>query len=184
MNEKQKISRSKFLALVLRHQPAAAGISLDAHGWAEVPALLNGMAAAGHPVTAEELEEIVRTDAKQRYAFDETHTRIRANQGHSVQVDAELTAQTPPDTLWHGTASRFLESILRDGLKPMSRLYVHLSSDAETAVKVGMRHGRPVVLAVDAKRMAADGYLFYISANGVWLTKIVPPEYLHTEASC
>jgi len=183
MNEKQKTNLSKFLALVLRHQPEAAGISLDAHGWADVPELLNGMAAAGNPLTAEELEDIVRTDGKQRYAFDESHTKIRANQGHSVQIDAELTPQTPPDTLWHGTASRFLESILREGLKPMSRLYVHLSGDADTALDVGARHGKPVVLAVDARRMAEDGCLFYISANGVWLTKTVPPAYLRTEAA-
>jgi len=100
-----------------------------------------------------------------------------------VQIDAELTPQTPPDTLWHGTASRFLESILREGLKPMSRLYVHLSGDADTALDVGARHGKPVVLAVDARRMAEDGCLFYISANGVWLTKTVPPAYLRTEAA-
>ncbi len=178
MNEKQKKNTSVFLALVLRHKPDAAGITLDAHGWADVSALLSGMTAAGYPADRSILEEIVRTDAKQRYAFNEDHTKIRANQGHSVAVDLELKPVNPPEYLWHGTASRFLESILREGLKPMSRQYVHLSPDTETAEKVGKRHGKPVILQIAAQKMVQDGFRFYRAENGVWLTDTVPPQYM------
>ena len=169
---------SKFLSLVLRHQPDAAGISLDAHGWADVSALLCGMNAAGVPCDTDLLEEIVRTDEKQRYSFNEDHTQIRANQGHSVAVNLELQSTAPPEYLWHGTASRFLDSIMQYGLKPMSRQYVHLSPDTDTAYKVGLRHGKPVILQIAAQRMAADGAEFFISENGVWLTAAVPPQYI------
>lgn len=182
MNEKQKKNTSVFLALVLRHKPEEAGITLDAHGWADVRALLDGMTAAGCPINMDELAEIVRTDAKQRYAFSEDHTKIRANQGHSVAVEIEMTETAPPPVLWHGTATRFLESILREGLKPMSRQYVHLSKDRGTAVTVGARHGKPVVLEIDTQRMTADGYKFYLSPNGVWQTAQVPPQYLRLAA--
>lgn len=124
------------------------------------------------------MEQIVRTDSKQRYAFSEDGTRIRANQGHSVAVDLELKPQTPPETLWHGTGDRFVASIEREGLRRMQRQYVHLSADPDTAVKVGKRHGRPVLFEVDAARMAADGIRFYRSENGVWLTEAVPVKYL------
>ena len=175
---KQLTHTSKFLSLVLRHQPDAAGIALDAHGWADVTELLRGMTNAGKPIDMAMLEEIVRTDEKQRYAFSEDHTKIRANQGHSVAVDLEFQPVTPPDTLWHGTASRFLDSIMQDGLKPMSRQYVHLSPDIETAKKVGSRHGKPVILQIDTKQMHADGFLFYRAENGVWLTEAVPAAYM------
>ena len=124
------------------------------------------------------LEDIVRTDAKGRYSFNEDRTLIRANQGHSIPVDVELTETAPPQVLYHGTASRFEQAILEQGLKPMSRLYVHLSGDAKTALTVGRRHGKPVVFEVDSGRMSRDGEHFYISQNGVWLTKRVKPEYL------
>lgn len=176
--EKQKSHTSKFLSLVLRHQPEAAGITLDAHGWADVSELLRGMTNAGQPIDTDLLEEIVRTDEKQRYSFSADHTKIRANQGHSVAVDLELQPVTPPDTLWHGTASRFLESIMQEGLKPMSRQYVHLSPDIETAKKVGIRHGKPVILQIDTKRMHANGFAFYRAENGVWLTGSVPVRYI------
>lgn len=176
--EKQKTHTSKFISLVLRHQPDAAGIMLDPHGWADVEKLLRGMAAAGYETDMALLEEIVRTDEKQRYAFSEDHTKIRANQGHSVAVDLEFQPVTPPDTLWHGTASRFLDSIMQDGLKPMSRQYVHLSPDIETAKKVGIRHGKPVILQIDTKQMHADGFRFYRAENGVWLTEAVPAAYI------
>lgn len=182
MNEKQKKNTSVFLALVLRHKPDAAGVTLDAHGWTDVPLLLKGMTAAGYPADMALLEEIVRTDAKQRYAFNEDHTKIRANQGHSVAVEIEMTEAAPPPMLWHGTASRFLDSILREGLKPMSRQYVHLSKDIETARTVGARHGKPVILEIDTQRMTADGYRFYLSPNGIWLTAAVPPQYLRITA--
>lgn len=176
--EKQKTHTSKFISLVLRHQPDAAGITLDPHGWADVSALLKGMQAAGCPTDQALLEEIVRTDAKQRYAFNEDHTKIRANQGHSVAADLEFKPVEPPESLWHGTASRFLDSIMQEGLKPMSRQYVHLSPDIETAKKVGIRHGKPVILQIDTKRMHADGFLFYRAENGVWLTGSVPVRYI------
>ena len=169
---------SKFLSLILRHQPEAAGITLDRQGWAEVAPLLAGMQKAGHPVTQDMLEEIVRTDEKMRYSFNEDHSKIRANQGHSVHVELGLTRKAPPEFLWHGTAERFLVSILAEGLRPMSRQQVHLSADRETARKVGQRHGKPVILRVRAGDMHRDGAYFYQAENGVWLTDNVPAVYL------
>lgn len=176
------IKASRFLSYVLRHNPQAAGICLDGHGWADVSELLRGMPPK-FPLTRAQLEEIVRTDDKQRYAFSEDGTRIRANQGHSIPVDVELELLTPPQTLWHGTGEKYVASIDVRGLLPKSRLYVHLSADVDTAVRVGSRHGRPVVYRVDSGRMQADGYLFYRSRNGVWLTKQVPAEYLDRQPS-
>ena len=124
------------------------------------------------------LEEIVRTDNKQRYSFNEDKTKIRANQGHSIPVDVELEQKTPPDVLWHGTGEKYVSSIKAEGLIPKTRLYVHLSADPDTAIKVGSRHGKPVVYEVAAKEMQADGYVFFQSVNGVWLTKHVPVKYL------
>ena len=174
-----KNSTSKFIALILRHKPEAIGITLDEHGWAKVSELIDGVnAAGGHTLDRELLEEIVRTDSKGRYSFNEDHTLIRANQGHSVQVDVELTETAPPDVLWHGTGEKYVASIDRQGLLSKSRLYVHLSADIETARTVGSRHGRPVIYRVDCRRMAEDGYKFWLSANHVWLTKAVPAEYL------
>ena len=170
---------SKFIALILRHKPETIGITLDEHGWAEVDALIEGMNAAGHHLDKEILEEIVRTDDKQLYSFNEDHTLIRANQGHSIPVDVELEHKTPPDILWHGTGEEYVASIDEIGLIPKSRLYVHMSADPETARKVGKRHGRPVIYTIDSGHMDADGYSFFQSVNGVWLTKRVPPEYLH-----
>ena len=167
---------SRYLSYLLRHHPEAAGITLDAHGWADVDQLLAGMKK--HRITRAQLEEIVAVDQKQRYAFDERRTKIRANQGHSIAVDVELREGEPPARLWHGSAKRFAASIAAQGLRPMNRLYVHLSPDPETAEKVGQRHGQPVIYLVDAGQMHRDGYLFYLSANGVWLTKVVPAPYL------
>ena len=178
MSGKQLVRTSKFLSLVLRHQPDAAGITVDVHGWADVDALLRGMNAAGQHCDAEMLAEIVASDEKQRYSFNADHTKIRANQGHSFPVDLELAPVMPPEVLWHGTATRFLDSIMQTGLKPMSRQYVHLSPDAETAYKVGIRHGKPVILRIEAQKMAAAGFVFYRAENGVWLTDAVPPEYI------
>ena len=168
---------SRFLALVLRHKPEEAGIVLDEHGWADVDQLIAGIASR-RPFSLEILEEIVATDSKGRYSFNNDHTLIRANQGHSVDVDVELDQVPPPATLYHGTGKKYVESIMEKGLVPKSRLYVHLSEDFETAVKVGSRHGSPVVFEVDAMRMHCDGCEFFLSMNGVWLTKRVPPEYL------
>lgn len=169
---------SRFLSMVLRHKPEVIGIELDEHGWAEVRELLEGMNRK-YAIDMKTLEEIVRTDDKQRYSFSEDRTLIRANQGHSIPVDVELPVRKPPKLLWHGTAEKYVPSIDRLGLLPRSRLYVHLSGDAETAVKVGRRHGKPVVYQVSAEQMEQDGYVFYQSVNGVWLTKSVPVQYLN-----
>ena len=171
---------SKFISLILRHKPEVIGISLDEHGWANVDELLAGIERT-RPIDMEILEEIVRTDEKQRYTFNEDHTRIRANQGHSIQVDVELEEAEPPEYLFHGTGRKYVESIDQTGLIPKSRLYVHLSGDQETAMKVGKRHGEPVVYQVAAGAMARDGHKFWRSANGVWLTKRVLPEYLEKQ---
>lgn len=169
---------SVFISLVLRHRPDAANISLDEHGWANVDELIRGISDTGRTINMELLEEIVRTDNKQRYSFNEDKTLIRANQGHSIPVDVELEEKQPPQYLYHGTAERFLDAIMAEGLKPMSRLYVHLSKDAETAVKVGKRHGKPVVLKIKAEEMEKDGIRFYLSRNNVWLTKYVDKKYI------
>lgn len=167
----------KFIALVLRHKPEAIGITLDEHGWANVNELVAGIAGI-RPFDMEMLEEIVRTDGKQRYSFNEDKTLIRANQGHSIPVDVELEKKAPPDILWHGTGEKYAASIEQKGLIPKSRLYVHLSGDYETAVEVGSRHGKPVVYEVDTKAMTTDGYSFYQAVNGVWLIESVPVKYL------
>ena len=168
---------SKYISRVLRHRPEDAGIGLDEHGWADVEALIAGVNAAGKRIDRKILEEIVRTDKKQRYSFNENGTLIRANQGHSIPVDVELAKLEPPEYLYHGTAYRFLESIRQQGLLPMSRLYVHLSGDVETASVVGKRHGRPVVLKIHSGDMHRDGFPFYRSQNGVWLAKKVDAKY-------
>ena len=169
----------KFLSLILRHRPEVIGITLDEHGWANVQELIDGLnQSEGHHLDMDALEEIVRTDEKQRYSFNEDHTLIRASQGHSIPVDVEPEEKIPPDVLWHGTGEKYVPSIEAKGLIPKSRLYVHLSSDTQTAGKVGSRHGRPVIYRVDCRRMVRDGFRFYLSANHVWLTKEVPARYL------
>ena len=168
---------SKYIALILRHKPETIGITLDEHGWADADQLIDGIRKT-YPLTREMLEEIVRTDNKQRYSFNADHTMIRANQGHSAPVDAELQMAEPPAVLYHGTGEKYVPSILKEGLIPKSRLYVHLSKDIQTALNVGERHGKPIIFRVDAQRMSMDGYQFFLSVNGVWLTKRVPVTYL------
>ena len=170
-------STSKYISLILRHKPEVIGITLDDHGWADTQALIEGVNRT-HPLTMELLEEIVRTDEKQRYSFNADKSRIRANQGHSIPIDADLAETEPPETLYHGTGEKSVASIEREGLRPMSRLYVHLSPDTETARSVGSRHGKPVIYLVLAGEMHRSGYRFYRSANGVWLTKEVPVRFL------
>lgn len=170
-------SISKYISLILRHKPEVIGITLDEHGWADVDELIKGVAKT-KDFDMNMLEEIVRTDEKGRYSFNEDKTLIRANQGHSVKVDVELEKTEPPEILFHGTGEKYCISIDNEGLIPKSRLYVHLSSDIDTAIKVGRRHGRPVVYTVDSDRMFKDGYDFYLSVNGVWLTEKVPVEYI------
>lgn len=169
---------SKFLSLVLRHDPQRAGLVLDDAGWVAVDDLLVGCARAGVTLTREQLEEIVRSSDKQRFAFSSDGERIRANQGHSVEVKLDYVPQTPPELLFHGTATRFLDSIRERGLVRGGRHHVHLSSDTETARKVGQRHGRPVVLSVRAGDMHRAGHVFLRSANGVWLAESVPVDWL------
>ncbi len=168
---------SKFIALILRHKPQVIGIELDQHGWAKVSELIAGVNKT-RPLTMEMLEEIVKIDEKQRYSFNEDKTLIRANQGHSVPVDVELTEALPPEYLYHGTCEKNIASIDKKGLLPMKRLYVHLSANEETAIKVGKRRGTPFVYRVASGDMSRQGYKFYLSANGVWLTKAVPTEFL------
>lgn len=169
---------SRFLSLVLRHEPAKIGITLDAQGWVGVDELLAALSRAGKRVTLENLRRVVAENDKKRFSFSEDGERIRANQGHSVEVDLGLEPVEPPEVLYHGTASRFLLSIRREGLTARSRHHVHLSAEQKTAVAVGSRHGVPVVLTVRAARMHADGHLFYRSDNGVWLTDAVAPKYI------
>lgn len=174
-------SHSKYLSLLLRHDPGLIGLTLDAQGWAAVDELIELSQKKGKRFTRELLEEIVATDNKERYAFSPDGSKIRANQGHSIDIDLGLTPQTPPDILYHGTAGRFIASIMREGLKPGSRQHVHLSRDRQTALSVGQRHGKPVILIIDTAQMSADGFQFYLSENGVWLTEHVPPIYLSQE---
>ncbi len=171
---------SKFMSLILRHKPEVIGISLDEHGWANVDELIAGIAKT-KDFDMDILEEIVYTDNKQRYSFNEDKTLIRANQGHSVSVDVELQKLAPPKYLYHGTGEKYRAAIDSEGLKSKSRLYVHLSADIDTAIKVGSRHGKPVVYRVRTGAMQKDGYDFYKSVNGVWLTKEVPTKYIEHE---
>ncbi len=172
------IRTSKFLSLVLRHAPATVGIVLDDAGWTDVAKLLRALAAHGHPLTRDQLAELVAASDKQRFALSPDGTRIRANQGHSVEVELALPVVSPPARLFHGTVSEFLSSIRATGLVKGARHHVHMSADLETATKVGRRRGKLVLLLVRAEAMAEAGHVFYRSANGVWLTDRVPPEFL------
>lgn len=167
----------KYICLILRHKPDIIGIELDKNGWAETDRLIEGVKKKYPDFNMEKLEYIVKTDNKQRYSLSEDKKKIRARQGHSIDVDVELKKVQPPEFLYHGTARRFLFSIMKNGIVSGSRLYVHLSPDEETAEKVGSRHGEPAVLKINAKEMENSGYTFYLSENGVWLTKFVPAEY-------
>lgn len=172
------IETSKYLSLILRHKPETIGITLDEHGWANVDDLITGINKT-QPLTMDLLEEIVRTDDKMRYSFNEDKTLIRANQGHSIPVDVELEEIAPPEYLYHGTGEKYIDSINKQGLLPKSRLYVHLANDINAALNVGARHGKPVVYRINCKAMVENGYKFYRSANRVWLTKSVPTEFLY-----
>jgi putative RNA 2'-phosphotransferase len=178
MNEKQRVRLSKRLSLHLRHAPGDIGLTLGPGGWVAVDDLLSALARNGFRVGRDELDEVVTSSDKQRFAFDDTGTLIRANQGHSVPVDLGLAEAAPPEVLFHGTVAAALPAIRGEGLRPMARHHVHLSAVEETATRVGARRGTPVVLRVDAARMAADGHRFYRSDNGVWLVDAVPPGYL------
>lgn len=170
--------RSKLLSLVLRHSPQTIGLQLDSAGWAHTDELLACLACSGKPMSLAQLQAVVADSDKQRFAFSEDGRHIRANQGHSVAVELQLAPSAPPDTLFHGTATRFLDAILAQGLTRQQRHHVHLSVSIETAGAVGRRHGKLALLQVDAARMVADGHVFYCSDNGVWLTDAVPVAYL------
>lgn len=172
------VRTSKFLSLVLRHQPQTIGIVLDDAGWTDVDALLRALAAHGHPLTRAELAELVASSDKQRYALSADGVRIRANQGHSVDVELDLPRVAPPARLYHGTVAEFVGSIRDKGLIKGARHHVHMSADLETATKVGGRRGKPVILTIRAEAMADAGHVFLRSANGVWLTDHVPPEFI------
>ncbi len=171
-------SSSKFLSLVLRHKPETIGLTLDENGWANIDELIAKANRKGQRLTRTLVDEIVTTNDKQRFAISDDGLFIRANQGHSVKIDLQLEARQPPEILYHGTATRFAESILKNGLISKSRQHVHLSRDVATAIKVGQRHGKPTVFEVSTGKMHHDGHLFYLSENNVWLTENVPPEYL------
>ncbi len=179
MKETKKVVKlSKFLSLVLRHKPETIGLQLDEAGWADIKTLIHKMKQNNRFIDFETLEEVVRTNNKKRFAFNEDKTRIRANQGHSIKIEHGFEAQTPPEILYHGTATKNIESIMSNGLDKRNRHHVHLSSDLNTAIAVGKRHGKPVVFLVDAKAMNSKGYEFFVSENGVWLTEGVPAQYL------
>jgi putative RNA 2'-phosphotransferase len=172
MDDRRLVKVSKYLSRHLRHDPDRIGIELDEHGWVEVDVLLEALERQRFRLSRAELEEVVERNDKQRFALRDG--KIRANQGHTVDVDLDLDPVEPPPMLFHGTTDRFLSGIREEGIKAMDRHDVHLSPDRETAVKVGSRRGRPVVLEIDAARMAREGHLFYRSENGVWLTEHVP----------
>lgn len=177
--EKQLTQLSKFLSYVLRHKPESIGLTLNTEGWAVVSDLLRLAKDAGTAITLDELKQIVASDSKGRYSFSADQSFIRANQGHSTDtVDIKHQKAVPPVVLYHGTADKNLESIMKQGLVPGSRHHVHLSADMETAIKVGQRHGKVVVLKIDAKEMLKRGYDFYVSENGVWLVSAVPSEFI------
>ena len=170
--------KSKWLSKHLRHSPEKIGLTLEAGGWVRVADLLEAARSNRITLSRAQLEEVVAGNDKQRFAFDSSGKKIRANQGHSVEVDLQLQPQTPPDVLFHGTATANRESILAEGLHPGRRHHVHLSRDLQTAIAVGARHGKPLVFRVDALKMNADGFQFFRSDNGVWLTEEVPPQFL------
>lgn len=174
------VNLSRYISFILRHRPDTIGLSLDKHGYIDVQDLINGIKENNDfYIDLDILKFIVETDNKKRYSFSEDGTKIRANQGHSVKVDLGLKEVKPPSILYHGTGEKYLESILKEGLKSKSRMYVHLSSDIDTAISVGKRHGEPIVLGIDAERMYKDEYKFYLSENGIFLAESVPVKYIN-----
>lgn len=178
MDGQRLVRVSKYLSKHLRHQPERLGLTLEPGGWVAVTALLAACTAQGFPIARAELDEVVARNNKQRFAFDESGERIRANQGHSVPVDLQLTPAEPLALLFHGTGAGAVPAIVREGLRKMRRHHVHLSPDRATAERVGARHGPPVVFAVDAAAMHHDGHAFFHTTNDVWLVDAVPPRYL------
>lgn len=178
MDSRVLVKLSKFLSLVLRHKPDEIGIELDSQGWVEVEELLNKIKENGNEISFEELKYIVDTSDKKRFAFNEDSSKIRANQGHSIDIKLDFKEVIPPDFLYHGTAEKNIESILKTGLNKGNRHHVHLSINKETALKVGSRHGKAIILKIKSKEMYENGIKFYISENNVWLTDFVSKEYI------
>ncbi|VAW67855.1 RNA:NAD 2'-phosphotransferase [hydrothermal vent metagenome] len=176
--DKRIIKTSKFMSLVLRHQPEVIGLELDECGWANIAELISQSGKYNKSLNLALIQQVVATNDKQRFSISEDGCFVRANQGHSIDVDLNLQPQCPPTTLYHGTATRFKQCIYEQGLVKRARQHVHLSATLETAISVGQRHGKPVVLLVAAEQMHQDGYSFYLSKNGVWLTQSVPVHYL------
>ncbi|HBJ1650855.1 TPA: RNA 2'-phosphotransferase [Clostridium botulinum] len=179
MISKKDMKASKFMSLVLRHKPQEIGLKLNQYGYMSVKDLINGMNNKGYNITKEDIERIVKDDDKQRYSFSSDKLNIRANQGHSININLELEEKEPPIVLYHGTSTKFLENILNEGIKKQKRQYVHLSNDIETATKVGKRHGELVILEVNTQQMHEQGNKFYLSKNGVWLTDFVPRKFIN-----
>ncbi|WP_377476653.1 MAG: RNA 2'-phosphotransferase [Microcoleus anatoxicus] len=178
MNNSRLVKISKYLSRHLRHTPERIGIQLDSGGWVPVSELLDACQKHNFPIQLNQLQQVVEQNDKQRFSFDHTGAMIRANQGYSIEIDLELAPAIPPDTLYHGTTTSAVESILKEGIRKMSRHHVHLSTAIETARRVGSRHGIPAVFIVDTAAMHRDSYTFYCSNNGVWLVDFVPPKYL------
>ncbi|WP_028579786.1 RNA 2'-phosphotransferase [Desulfogranum japonicum] len=172
------VKASKYLSLLLRHKPEIIGLSLDLEGWAKIEDIVRLTNQNGTSLTKKLIEKITATSDKKRFIISDDGTRIRANQGHSITVDLNLRPKNPPEILFHGTATRFLDSILQQGLIKENRQYVHLSPDRNTALKVGQRHGKPVILSIAAQEMHVSGFVFFLSANGIWLTEHVPTKFL------
>lgn len=178
MNSQQTTKISRFLSLVLRHQPETIGIKLTEEGWTNVDELIAAMNAHGEPLDFETLEHVVDTNDKNRFAFSDDGEMIRANQGHSVEVNLGYQPTLPPEVLYHGTVDKFLPSIRENGIQKGQRHHVHLSQSLGTANAVGKRRGQPVILTIRAREMNVAGHDFYVSANGVWLTDFVPPQFI------
>jgi putative RNA 2'-phosphotransferase len=179
MNEKQVTTISKFLSLVLRHQPECINLTLDEQGWADVSTLIQKCATKGHHFNFDDLNYVVETNSKKRFKFNEDFTKIRASQGHSIEVDLGYQPKEPPEFLYHGTGEQSIESIKKKGLEKRNRQHIHLSIDMETAIKVGQRHGKPFVFSISSGDMNKKGFKFYLSDNGVWLTDYVPVEFIN-----
>jgi putative RNA 2'-phosphotransferase len=178
MTDKETTRMSKFLSLILRHEPERVGITLDTAGWIDVDTLLQAVDRHGPALSRAQLEHIVAASDKKRFAFSEDGRRIRASQGHSVEVDLNYEPQAPPELLYHGTAAQFLDSIRKQGLLKMERHHVHLSAESVLTLQVGARRGRPTLLTIRAEEMHRRGHLFYRSANGVWLVDSVPVQFI------
>ena len=183
MTEKEIIKTSKFLSLILRHEPERVGLKLGDGGWVVVEDLLLAVKTHGVALTLDQLKQVVATSDKKRFAFSEDGQRIRASQGHSVEVDLQYPPQQPPEILYHGTASRFVDGIRQHGLQKMQRHDVHLSAETKVTVQVGGRHGKPVLLIIRAGEMHRAGHVFRCSANGVWLVEHVPAQFIEFPAN-